>query len=71
LKRKKIKQKQNFSDSPEYFKIEKTCFAQFLVFEREKLQYVFVPSEAKIHTDFYQGHFDLLNWTLGSQVKNF
>jgi hypothetical protein len=32
---------------------------------------LFVPSEAKFHTDFYQGHFNLLNWTLGSQVKNF
>jgi hypothetical protein len=35
------------------------------------MQYVFVPSEAKFHTDFYQGHFDLLNWNLGSQVKKF
>jgi hypothetical protein len=34
---KKIKRKQDFSESPEYFKIEKTCFAHFLVFEREKL----------------------------------
>jgi hypothetical protein len=32
---------------------------------------VFVPSEAKFHTDFYQGHFNLLNWNLESQVKFF
>ncbi len=53
-------------------KIEKTCFAHFLVFEREKLQYVFVSlTFSNFIQIFYQGHFNLLNWTLGSQVEIF
>jgi hypothetical protein len=40
-------------------------------FREKKIPIRVCSIEAKIHTDFYQGHFDLLNWNLGSHVKNF
>jgi hypothetical protein len=55
LKRKKIKRKQDFSESPEYFKMRKLVSLTFWF-----LTYRFFIKVISI-----------LNWTLGSQVKNF
>ncbi len=71
LKRKRSSENKNFSESPEYFKMRKLVSPNFWFLREKNCNTCLFHQKRNFIQIFYQGHFNLFNWTLRSQVKNF